>query len=208
VQVDLGAQQRGEGVNRRGGALQLTEEDACGNAVQRNRLRHKVTEVPRGIAIQPRQRHPQLYAVQHRRRGRRHLGVADACPRRHQVQLTGMDEGMRAAAVAVLDLAFEKPTHRLQSGMRVGWHDHARAATDVVRPVVVDEAPCADERTLPLRQGSADSHRTRPTQWNVASGQHLDTRLRGCRAGLFDRRSIQVAHRRDATPLTRSWPAG
>ena len=83
--------------------------------------------------------------------GRRDLGVADAVAGGHQVELAGPDHRVVAGAVAVLDLAGEQPAHRLQPGVRVRRDAHAAGVGDVVGAVVVEEAPGADQRALPLR---------------------------------------------------------
>jgi hypothetical protein len=45
----------------------------------------------------------------------------------------------------VLDLAAEQPAHRLKAGVGV-WRDvHAGSLAHVVRAIVIDEAPRADE---------------------------------------------------------------
>jgi hypothetical protein len=67
--------------------------------------------------------------------------VRDASATGHQVQLTRPHERVHAVAVAVLDLAGEEPADGLQPGVRVRGDVHLH----VVRPVVVAEAPRADE---------------------------------------------------------------
>ena len=74
--------------------------------------------------------------------------------------------------VAVLDLAGEEPRDRLQAGVRVAGHDHAAGLRHVVGSVVVDEAPRADQRALPLRKAAADRHGARTAERHLPVGQH------------------------------------
>src|SRR5690606_9252615 len=120
------------------------------------------------------------------------LGVGDAAPAGHQVQLAGPDEQVVAAAVAVLDLAVEQPAHRLQPRVRVRWDDHRCG----VRTVVVGEAPGTDQRSCPLRKGAANEQRARATERHLARGEDLyAARLVTVRAGDFPRTGLGVAHR-------------
>ena len=126
------------------------------------------------------------------RRGR-HLGVADAGPRRHEVQFAGPDHGVHAGAVAVLHLAAEQPTDGLQSGMRMRRYVHAGAAPHVMGAVMVGEAPRPDQRPLPLRQRPPHPDRPGPAQRHLAGMQHpVECRSR---AGNFSRCGVGVAHR-------------
>jgi len=86
--------------------------------------------------------------------------MADAVAAGHQVQLAGPDDRVRAHAVAVLDRAGEQPAHGLQPGVRMRRHVHA--VRDLVRPVVVGEAPRADQRPGALRQRPVHGHGPRP----------------------------------------------
>jgi hypothetical protein len=95
--------------------------------------------------------------------------MGDSVPGGHQVELPGRDELMTAQAVAVLDEAVRQPGDGLQAGVRVRRHLHARAAGDVVRAEVVDEAPGPDQSPLPVRQQPPD--RRVPAQRHVVSGQ-------------------------------------
>ena len=72
------------------------------------------------------------------------LGVGDAVAGGHEVQLARPDQLHAADAVAVQHLALDQPAHRLQPGVRVRRDVHAGRVADVVRPVVVDEAPGPD----------------------------------------------------------------
>jgi DNA-binding SARP family transcriptional activator/tetratricopeptide (TPR) repeat protein len=139
------------------------------------------------------QRDPQLQAVQRGGpAGRGLLGVRDAPPGGHQVQLTGPDQLPAAEAVAVQHQPLEQPAHGLQAGMRMGWHRHARADAHVVGPVMVQEAPRAHGPQRPLRQEPADFGAVadgRLTRLEHVRGVHHGRRERD---GLRGR--IQVAH--------------
>ena len=112
--------------------------------------------------------------MQRRRAGQRHLRVGHAVPGGHQVELPRPHGGVPAPAVAVLDLTREQPAHRLEPGVRVRRHEHAARERDVVRSVVVDEAPRPDERTRPLRQRPADGHGAGAAQGHLPRGDRLD----------------------------------
>jgi hypothetical protein len=71
--------------------------------------------------------------------------VLDAAPRRHEVQFARSHHRVAARAVPVLDLAGEQPAHGLETGVRMRWHDHSAGCGHVIRPVVGEEAPRADE---------------------------------------------------------------
>ena len=79
---------------------------------------------------------------------------------------------MHAGAVAVLHLPAEQPAHRLQAGVRMRGHVHPGAARDVVRPVVVGEAPRPDQRAFPLREGAPHPDRPRAAQGNLTRTQN------------------------------------
>src|SRR3712207_1236629 len=74
----------------------------------------------------------------------------------------------------VLDLAREEPADRLQTGVRVRRNVHPAGAGDVVRSVVVGEAPRTDQGTGPLWEGAADRHRPRTAERHRPAGDHLD----------------------------------
>ncbi len=151
-----------------------------------------------------RQRRPQLDAVQAGRTvlRRRLLRVGDAPARRHEVELARPDRLERADGVAVQDLALEEPAHRLQPGVRVGWHLHALAARDVVRAVVVAEAPRPHERPGALRDRAPHVHRPRPAERHVARGEELDAvALLARDADLLGRLGLQVAHAPSLDPV-------
>ena len=114
-------------------------------------------------------------------------------PAGHQVDLAGADHGVRAEAVAVLDLAGEQPADGLQPGVRVRRHVHAAGAGDVVRAVVVGEAPGADQRALPLRAGCA-ARSSRAGRRGGRRGLRGPPRRR--RGASWDRRSPAALSRR------------
>jgi hypothetical protein len=87
-----------------------------------------------------------------------------AVPAGHQVHLSGPNQRLHTAAVAVLDLALEQPADRLQACLRVRGHIHAAGAGDVVGAVVIDETPGADQVAGPLGKRAAHRHRSRPAE--------------------------------------------
>ena len=101
-----------------------------------------------------------------------HLGVADPAAGGHQVDLAGAHDRPVAGAVAVLDLAGEQPADRLQTGVRVGGHDHAARLGDVVRAVVVEEAPGADHGAATARQRAPYVHRAQAAERHLARLDH------------------------------------
>lgn len=207
--------QRGPGLEQQLGAEQWrVRRDRCRLAEQRpeehpslppgagHRVRGVVGEAGVDEAVRVRQRHPELGTVQRRGRGRRDLGVADASTGGHQVDLAGTHHRVVAGAVAVLDLAREQPAHGLQPRVRVRRDDHAAGVGDEVGPVVVDEAPRADQRAVPLRKGAAYPHGAGPAERDVARGHDLDPRRD--RAGGRDLVGpvLEVAHSTSVPPGT------
>jgi hypothetical protein len=171
-EVDLRSHEGREGVHRRADATELADEHADPCGAHHLHGRREVNEVASAVPVRIGQGDPQLDAMQDGRARTGHLGVADACARGHQVEFTRPDDGAHARAVAVLDLAAEQPADRLQPGVRMRRHVHARPGSDVVRTVVVDEAPRSDERALALWQGPAHPDRPRTTQRDLAGMQH------------------------------------
>jgi hypothetical protein len=80
--------------------------------------------------------------------------VHDAVAGGHDVELAWSYHRLRAEAVAMLDFAVEQPADRLQAGMRMSPDLHTRRATDVLRTVMIKEAPGADHADLPVWQGA------------------------------------------------------
>ena len=120
-----------------------------------------VLEPGRARGLQRGQRDPELETVQpailvRACSGRRLLGVRDPVAGRHQVQLSGLDQGEVAEAVAVQHLAVDQPRDGLQAAVRMRRHLHAGAVTERVGPEVVEEAPRADHAPMRVRQQSVD----------------------------------------------------
>jgi hypothetical protein len=67
----------------------------------------------------------------------------------------------------MLDLAAEQPADGLQPGVRVWRYVHSRARSDVMRAVVVGEAPGTDQGPLSLWKGAADPDGARPTKGHL-----------------------------------------
>ena len=131
----------------------------------------------RGTAVGVGQRHPQLHAVQQVRvRHRGVLGVRDARPGGHQSESARLHQLVAAETVAVVDRALEQPADRLQPDVRVRRHLHARCGRDIVRPVVVDEAPRPDQAPPEVRQQPA--HLGGPAQRDRLALLHLVHRSR------------------------------
>jgi hypothetical protein len=74
----------------------------------------------------------------------------------------------------VFDLPAEQPAHRLQAGVRMRGDVHTARRGDVIRTVVVREAPGSDQRPGPLRQRPPYAHRTRAAQGHLPRRQHID----------------------------------
>jgi hypothetical protein len=112
----------------------------------------------RGFArvLAPGQRDPQLRRVQARAFVQRVLGVGDAAPGGHQVDLAGTDDLFVAQRVAVHHLALDEPGEGLQADVRVRAHVHAGAGRELHRAGVVEEAPGAHQPALAVRQGARD----------------------------------------------------
>ena len=121
-------------------------------------------------AVVVRQGGPQLDAVQPVARGPEAvLGVRDAPPGRHDVQLAGVHELAAADAVAVLDVAVQQPGDGLQADVRVRRHVHAHGLRrGVGRTEVVDEAPGPDRPDLAVGQRAAHEHGAGPSQGHLA----------------------------------------
>ena len=128
-----------------------------------------VLEVGGLVALVVRQGGPQLDAVQPVARGPEAvLGVRDAPPGRHDVQLAGVHELAAADAVAVLDVAVQQPGDRLQADVRVRRHVHPHRLRRGVGAEVVDEAPGPDRPDLAVGQRAAHEHGAGPSQGHLA----------------------------------------
>ena len=202
VEHQLGAEQGGERRHRGGASGQRSQEHPQDASGQPDGLGDVMLEVARRMPVAVGQSHPQLHPVQHGGRRRGDLRVADAVPAGHEVDLAGPDERVLAQAVAVLDLAAEQPADGLQPGVWMGCDVHATAGPDVVGTVVVGEAPRADQRALPLRQGPAHGHRPgaaqgdRPRCQDLHDGPLRHRDVRAALAPLLDRVGLRVGHRR------------
>lgn len=106
----------------------------------------------------------------------RDLGVADSGAGGHQVDLSGQDETGMSTGVDVFDGPGEEPAHGLEAGVRVRGYVHSARSRDIIGPVMVDEAPGADERALTLREGPAHGHRPGPAQGDAPGSDDLDGR--------------------------------
>ena len=151
-------------------------------------------EVAAGVAVGVGQRDPQLDAVQDRRRGGGDLRMADARARPSSGSASPGRTNACTPALSRCSISpLEQPADGLQPGVRVRRHVHADAVADVVRAVVVGEAPRADQRPLPLRQRASHPDGARPAQRDFPGMQHAGECR--CRASHFGRRGIGVAHR-------------
>src|SRR3546814_9394810 len=74
-------------------------------------------------------------------------------------------------------------------------HRHSCGVPDVVGTVVVHEAPGADQRALPLREGTPHEHRARAAERDLARGEDLDVEIGGALgADQFVRIALEIAH--------------
>ena len=151
-----------------------------------------------GPAVSDRESGPELDPMEARRViRRRFLGVGDAATGGHEVELPRPNRLPVAEAVAVQHLALNEPGDRLQADVRMRWHPHARAPRDVVRPEVIDEAPCADRRAQGRREEPENPGAL--AQVDLAPGQQFLHRAFLGRPALLGeggrRCSLQVAHR-------------
>ncbi|MFK4541585.1 hypothetical protein RKD29_001181 [Streptomyces tendae] len=100
--------------------------------------------------------------------------MGDAVSAGHEVHLAGPDQCMAAEGVAMFDLSAEQPAHRLQTGVRMRGQVHATRRGDIVRTVVIGEAPGADERALPLGQRPPHAHGAWTAEGDLSSRQDID----------------------------------
>ena len=145
-----------------------------------------------------RQRDPELHAVQAGgplRRG--FLRMGDPAAGGHQVELAGADQLLAAEAVPVQHQPAEQPARRLQAGVRVRRHLHARTGAHVVGPVVVEEAPGTDGPQRPAA-GAAGAPRCRlPPRPSVLRAR----RPRGAPPGRWRRAAASVTGSGDGSRL-------
>ena len=146
------------------------------------------------VAFSVRQGDPQLKAalqrklLSRRRAGRcgKHgeLGVGDAVARGHDVELARTHDHVAAHAVAVPDVAGERPGHCLQAGVRMRQHGHGHP----VRTKAVQEAPGADGGEAPLRKRPQDVHGPDSSQRDFPCRPQLQARaVSGVPSGLSGR---------------------
>jgi hypothetical protein len=95
-------------------------------------------------------------------------------------------------AVTVQHQALEKPADGLQADVRVRWDLHAGTPAYFVGPVVVQEAPRADDAYLPLRQQPADLRTV--TDGGLAGLDDVHRRHHARRQRDRLRGRIQIAH--------------
>ncbi|VXB72952.1 hypothetical protein PLANTIT3_60129 [Plantibacter sp. T3] len=149
-----------------------------------------------------RQRHPQLEAVHGGRLlAHRELGVRHAPTARHEVELARADDHVAAHAVAVADVADERPGHGLQAGVRMRQDAHQRP----VLVEAVEEAPGADHRQLALREGAMDAQAADAAEGDLAGLEESRSGSVGCVADAGDRVGVESRHERllitdNATP--------
>jgi len=96
-----------------------------------------------------RQNQPQLNAVQEPC-GCGDFGVGDSRTGIHQIDGAWHHGCFHAGRIVVLNFPVEEPAHGLQASMRVGWHRHSAGLSDIIRPVMVDEAPGPDGCSTPV----------------------------------------------------------
>jgi hypothetical protein len=103
--------------------------------------------------------------------------------------------------VAVFDLAGEEPADGLKSRVGVAGYLHSTRGTNVVRAVMVKEAPGANEAALALGQGAAYIHGPWPAQRHGPGREDLDLAGRfGCLAQHFPGDGFGVAHEDKRSP--------
>ena len=181
--TQLGAEQRGGGRDRGGRAEQRAEEDPGLPALPGHGGRGVVVEHGCRVAG----RRPAARPTAGRRAAPTVPGVETSewlMPWPAVIRFSS--PGRTIAWLPALSRCSISPVnsheHRLQPGVRVRRDAHPAGVGDVVGPVVVEEAPGADQRALPLRQGAAHRHRPRAAEGYVAGRHHLDARRRVCLA--------------------------
>ena len=159
----VGVEQIGKGAGGRTQTVQRTRQQPQRRAVAvglGQAFRSEVLEAGLGFFVRDRQRDPALEA-EHRASRRAHrraaaLGVDDAAPRRHEVDLARVDRLHVSFAVPMHDLAFDQIGQRGQADMRMGAgiEPLPRAEGDRTEAVQEDERPHGPP--LRGRQRSAD----------------------------------------------------
>src|SRR5690606_14370798 len=84
-----------------------------------------------------------------------------------EVEFARPHHRVAADAVPMFDLAGEEPAHRLQTSVGMRWYDHPAPLVDIIRTVVVDETPGADEGSRPLGERSAHGHGAWPAEGHL-----------------------------------------
>ncbi|CAH0327731.1 hypothetical protein SRABI128_06406 [Microbacterium sp. Bi128] len=171
---ELGTEQGRVGGDGRDGPGECAQEDAHGPAVSADRLRTVVLKSGRHVACRVRQRHPQLRAVQDGGVRGGKFRMADAAAGGHEVHFTGPHRCVEAGRIPVFDFACEQPADGLKPGVRVARDFHAAGIADLVRAVVVQEAPRPDEAALALRKGAPHIHRAGAAQRDLPRNQEFD----------------------------------
>lgn len=126
-----------------------------------------------------RKRHPQLHTVEGGFVACGHLGVRDATPGRHEVQVAGANCGDSTRRIPVFDLPGKHPTDGLQTDVGVGGNAHSPGRCHQVRTIVVEEAPCSDGASGFVGERSPDRHRSEPSEGDIARGDDLQGPLVG-----------------------------
>jgi hypothetical protein len=105
------------------------------------------------------------------------LSVGDPVTCGHEAQFARSNQLVATDAVAMVDIAVEQPADGLQTDVRVRRHCHARPISDVIGPVVIDEAPGANQAPAEVRQ--QPPHYRAATQAHLAALEDLVDGLRG-----------------------------
>src|SRR5687767_11605342 len=88
------------------------------------------------------QRDPELHAIQDARRTAGSLlGMRDGPARGHDIELAGDDQTLESEAVAMKDLAIEKPGHGLQPDVRMRRNVHRFSFREGQGTVTIEKAP-------------------------------------------------------------------
>ena len=194
VEVELRPEQRCERVHRRPVAVEFAEEHPHGDTARRRGAAARSAR-SRGRCRDRRRAAPPTAA---RRAGPSSSAVDTSewqmpAPAVIRFSSPGRTIACTPALSRCSTSPAEQPADRLQPGVRMRRHVHAGAAADVVRPVVVGEAPRPDQRPLPLRQGAPHPDRPRTAQRHVRGMQHAGECR--CRTGDFGRRRRRCCSR-------------